>query len=131
MSPWFSASCATAIVHRNHFFHLYQKDKSSDSKVKFRQASNHCKRVLEAAKLAYATKTKESITSQKLGSRDFWQSAIIVLNKGKSAIPPPFNGSRCCLLHLIKQNCLLKTFLRTLILMNQVSLYLFSLLELI
>ena len=38
---------------------------------------------------------------------------------------------RCCLLHLIKQNCLLKTFLRTLILMTQVSLYLFSLLELV
>ena len=38
----------------------------------FRQASNHCKRVLEAAKLAYATKAKESITSQKLGSWDFW-----------------------------------------------------------
>ena len=34
------------------------------------------------------------------------------------------------LLLLIKQNCLLKTFLRTLILMNQVSLNLFSLLEL-
>ena len=57
-SPWFSAACAAAIVHRNHFFRLYQKDKSSDSKVKFRQASNHCKRVLEAAKLANANKTK-------------------------------------------------------------------------
>ena len=34
-SPWFSAACANAIVHRNHFFCLYQKDKSSDSKVKF------------------------------------------------------------------------------------------------
>ena len=69
-SPWFSAACAAAIVHRNHFFRLHQQNKSSESKVKFRQASNHCKRVLEAAKLAYATKTKESITSQKLGSRD-------------------------------------------------------------
>ena len=38
---------------------------------------------------------------------------------------------RCCLLHLIKQNCLLLTFVRTVILMTQVSLYLFSLLELI
>ena len=37
---------------------------------------------------------------------------------------------RCCLLHLIKQHCLLKTFLRTLILMTQVSLNLVSLLEL-
>ena len=71
---------------------MYQQNKSSESEVKFRQASNHCKRVLEAAKLAYATKTKESITSQKLGSRDFWQIANSVLSKGRSAIPPLFNG---------------------------------------
>ena len=56
-SPWFSAACTAATVHRNHFFHLYQNDKS-DSKVKYRQASNCCKRVLEAAKLAYANKTR-------------------------------------------------------------------------
>ena len=84
-------ACAAAIVHRNHFFRLYQQNKSTESKVKFRQASNRCKRVLEAAKLAYATKTKESITSQKLGSRDFWRIANSVFNKGKSAIPPLFN----------------------------------------
>ena len=71
-SPWFSAACAAAIVHRNHFFHLYQKDKSSESKVKFRQASNHCKRVLEAVKLAYATKTKEFITSLEI-----WLSRLL------------------------------------------------------
>ena len=103
-SPWFSAACAAAIVHRNHFFCLYQREKSSDSKVMFRQSSNRCKRVLEVAKLAYANKTKQSITSQELCSRDFWQMAISVLNKGKSAI------IRCCLLHLINQNCLLKNF---------------------
>ena len=90
-SPWFSAACAAVIVHRNHFFRLYQQNKSSESKAKFRQASNSCKRVLEAAKVAHATKTKESITSQKLGSRNFWQIANSVLNKGKSAIPPLFN----------------------------------------
>ena len=72
---------------------MYQREKSSDSKVKFRQASNRCKRVLEAAKITYANKTKESITSQKLGSRDFWRIANSVLNKGKSAIPPVFNGT--------------------------------------
>ena len=70
---------------------MYQQNKSSESKAKFRQASNHCKRVLEAAKLAYATKTKESITSQKLGSRDFWRIASSVLSKSKSAIPPLFH----------------------------------------
>ena len=130
-SPWFSAAYAASIVHRNHFFCLYQKDKSSESKVKFGHACNCCKRVLEAAKLAYTNKTKESINSQKLGSQDFWRIANSVLNKGKSAIPPLFNGQMCCLLHLIKENCLPKTFLRTLILMTQVSLYLLSLLELI
>ena len=91
-SPWFSAACAAAIVHRNHFFRLYQREKSSDFKVKLRQASIRYKRVLEAAKLTYANKTKESITSQKLGSRDFWRIANSVLNKGKSAIPTLFNS---------------------------------------
>ena len=89
-SPWFSVACA-AIVQRNHF-HLYQKDKSFDSKVKFRQAGNCCKKVPGAAKLAYANKTKESITSQKPGSQDFWQIANSALSKGKFAIPPLFNG---------------------------------------
>ena len=37
-------ACVAAIVHRNHFFRLYQKDKSSDSKLKSRQASNLCKK---------------------------------------------------------------------------------------
>ena len=50
-SPWFSDACALLPVYRNHFLHLYRKDKSSDSKVKFRQATNHCNRILEAAKL--------------------------------------------------------------------------------
>ena len=67
--------------------------KSSKSKVKFRQASNRCKRVLETAKLAYATKTKyATITSHKLGSQDFWWIANGVFNKGKSAITPLFTG---------------------------------------
>ena len=48
---------------------------------------------LETAKLAYAKKkTKEFITSQKLGSLVIWQITNSVLNKGKSAIPPLFNG---------------------------------------
>ena len=70
---------------------MYQQNKSSKSKVKLRQANNCCKRVLEAAKLAYANKTKEYITSQKLDARDFWRTGNSVLNKGKSAIPPLFN----------------------------------------
>ena len=71
---------------------MYQREKSSDSKVKFRQASNRYKRLLQAAKLAYTNKTKEFITSQKLGPRDFRRITNSVLNKGESAIPPLFHG---------------------------------------
>ena len=53
------------------FFCSHSSWKSSESKVKFRQAINICKRVLEAAELAYANKTKASIFSQKLGSVKF------------------------------------------------------------
>ena len=53
-SPWFSTTSDVVIAHINHFFRVYQQYNSSGSKVKFRQARNHCKRVFEATKLAYA-----------------------------------------------------------------------------
>ena len=74
---------------------------------------------------------KQSTTSQKTESWDFRRIAKSVLNKGKSVTLLYSAARRCCLLHLIKQNRLLKTFLWTVILMNHVSLYLPSLLELI
>ena len=89
--PWFSDACAAAIAHRSHFFHLYQQNKSSTSKVKFNQASNRCKSVLESTKLA--CEIKESITSQKLRPHDFWRIANSALNKDKYAIPFLVNGS--------------------------------------
>ena len=57
-SPLFSAACAVAIVNRNHFFRSYQKDKSSDSKIKFRQASNCCKGFLKLSNLHVITKKR-------------------------------------------------------------------------
>ena len=99
-SPWFSAACAAAIVHRNHFFWLYQQNKSSESKLKFRQPSNRWKRFLEAAKLAYANKTKESISSQ----------FHTVLNKGKSAIPSQFISSELLSSASDKANLFAKNF---------------------
>ena len=129
-SPWFSAACAAVIPYRNHFFRLYQQNKSSESNVKFRQASNRCKRFLEAAKLAYDNKTKESITCLKLDSRDFWQITNRVLNKSESAISPLLNDPEALSSTSDQAKLFAKTFLRTLILMTQVSLYLLSLLEL-
>ena len=130
-SPWFSAACAAAIVHRNHFFRLYQQNKSSESKAKFRQASNSCKRVLEAAKLAYATKKKRPSLSRNLALGTFGELLIVFSTKVNLLYLLYSTDQRCCLLHLIKQNYLLKTFPRTQILMTLVSLYLFSLRELI
>ena len=90
-SLWFSAAFAATITHRNRFFCLYQQNKFSATKLKFRQASSRCKKILEGAKLAYANKTKEAITSQKRGSHDFWQIVNSVFNKVKSVIPSLFN----------------------------------------
>ena len=90
--PSFSVAGTAAIVHKNHFFHLYRQNKSSESKPNFRQASNHCKSVLEATNLPYANKTKESISSQKSGSYEFCRITNNVPNNGKSATPPLFDG---------------------------------------
>ena len=132
-SPWFSAACAAAIFHRNHFFRLHQQNRSSKSKLKFRQAINLCKRILEAAKLAYATKTRESITSQKPGSRNFWRIANSVLKKDKSAIPPIFNDPQVFSSASDKAKLFAENFSKNsyLDILTWVSLYLFSVLKLI
>ena len=119
-SPWFLAVCATTIFDRNHFFLLVPTEKSPESKVKFRLASHCYEDVLGVAKLEHATKTKESITSQKFGSWNFRRFANSVLNKGKSAIVPLFNGP----VMLSSASDEAKLF-------AEVSLYLCSLLELI
>ena len=106
------------------FFQLQQGNKSSESKIKFRQPSNHCKRVQEAANLhTYAYKTKESITSQKPGCRDFWWIACSVLNKGKSALPPLFNGPEVLSSASDKSKLFTKNFSENSYLDDSVSLY--------
>ena len=132
LSPWFSAACgAAALVHRNHFFCLYQREKSSDCKVQFRQASNQSKSVLETAKLAYAKKTKSPLVSRNLALVTSGELLIVFWTKVNLLYVLYSKAQRCSLLHLIKQNCLLKISLWTLILMTPVSLYLFALLEVI
>ena len=49
-----------------------------------RQTNNGC--ILEAKK------EKESITSQKLGSLNFWEIGNCVFSKSKSTIQPLFDG---------------------------------------
>ena len=115
----FSSLC---IVHRH--LHLYQQNKSCGSKVKFRWASNCCKLVFETAKLALI-KQKSPSLPKKLGSWDFQQIANSVLSNSKSAKPPQFNRPEFLSSAFDKAKLFAKTFLRTLILMTQISLYLF------
>ena len=60
-----------------------------------------------------------------------WRIPYIVLNKGKSAIPPQINGPEVLSLAPNKAKLFAKIFQITLILKTRESLYLFSLLELI
>ena len=90
-STWFSAACAAAIVHKSYFFRLYQQNKSLESNVKLKQASNRYKRVLEAAKFDMLLKQKSIYFPGTLLSRLLVNSHS-VLDKGKFAIPPLFNG---------------------------------------
>ena len=111
---------------------MYEQNKFPESKVKFRQASNSCKWFLEIAKLAHANKTKESTSlPRNLALKTFGKLLIAFWTKVYLLYLLYQTIQQCCLLHLIKQNCFLKTFLRTLILMTQISFYLFSLRKLI
>ena len=89
-TSWFSLSCTAAIEHRNKFFHLFKRNKLVGWKASFRQANNHCKRVIESAKNCYTEKT-ESFVSQRIDSHDFWCTGNSVLNREKVAIPALFN----------------------------------------
>ena len=75
-------------------------------------------------------KKQESITSENLDSGDFWQIVNGILNKGKSAIPSLFKDPELSSASN-KAKLFAESFLHTLILMTQISLYLFSRLEII
>ena len=80
-SPWFSAACTTPIVPRNHVFCLYQQNKTSEYKVKFVKGSDCCKRVLEAAKLAYANMTKSLSLLRKVAPKTYSELLIVFSTK--------------------------------------------------
>ena len=112
---WVQVATDAYINHRNHnprnqFFHLHQKDKYSESKVKFRQASNCCKRVLEAAKLAYANKKRSPLLPRNLALRIFGKLPIVFSTKENLLYLLYSTAQRCCLLHLISKIVCWKLF---------------------
>ena len=64
--PWFSVSFAGAIAQRNLFIHLYQQNKSSVSKLKFKHASNRCKKFLKLPNLLMLIKQKRLLLPKNL-----------------------------------------------------------------
>ena len=122
-SSWISAACAAAMIHRNHFFHLYLQSKSTEYTGNFRKHCSRCERVLEAGKLAYANKEKSPSFPRNLALGNFCKLQLVFSTK-IYLLHLIYSIARWgCLLHLIKQNCFLKTFLRTLTLKTQ---YLFT-----
>ena len=85
-TPFSSVSCTVAIAHRNHFFRLSQKNKSSASKVKFRQPSN----------------TKEKCLSFILNlTHMIFGELLIVFSRNVNLLYRIYLMLlRCCLLHL-------------------------------
>ena len=114
LSPWLSAACAAAIVHRNHFFRLHQQNKSSESKVKLRLVIV-AKGSLKLPNLHIQLKQKSPSLPRNLALGIFGELLIVFSTKVNLLYFHYSTVWRCCFLHLIKQNCLLKTFLRTLI----------------
>ena len=90
-TPWFKP-CATAIAHRNHYFHQYHRNATPENKKLFSDSRNHCKKVLKGASSNYAEPTRRSVASQPIGSCDFWRICNSILNRGKYTIPLLFNG---------------------------------------
>ena len=80
-SPWFSAACAAAIVHKNPFIRLYSQNKSSGSKVNFRQASNRCKKILELSNLHMLITQKNPSLSRNSALGSFEKLRIVLLTK--------------------------------------------------
>ena len=71
---WFTPECSAAIAHRNHYFHGYQRSKTTSNLGLFRQARASCKRVPLASKANYASHICHLVSSQRLGTKDFSKS---------------------------------------------------------
>ena len=80
-SPWFTGAYAAAIVHRNHFFHFYQQNKSSESKGKFREASNVAKVFLKLPNLHMLIKQNSLSLPRDLALGTFGELLIVFSTK--------------------------------------------------
>ena len=120
-SPWFWAACAAVIARGNHFYLKWSLDRLVIIVNGFLKLPN----------LLMLIKQKSLLLLRNLALGTFGELLIVFLTKVNLLYLLYLTALKYCLLLLIKQNCFLKTFLRTLILMTQVSFHLLSLLVLI
>lgn len=97
------------------YLHVFQLFLLSESKSKLPQASDCCKERLESVKFGYHDKTRQSITSQKLASHEFWWTPnSFTQEKIDMSFFIYLIVLRSCLLSLTRKTSLLKSFLRNL-----------------
>ena len=108
--------------------HQYHWNATPENKKLFCDSHNHCKKVLKDAMYNYAEATRHSVVSQLIGSRDFFRICNSILNRGKSTIPPLFNGPEVLTSLLTKRTPLLGIFHAIPTLMMVPTAYRFSIL---
>ena len=121
----------SSFIEITFFICTNRTNKSSKSETKFRQLEIVAKEFLKLPNLHRLIRQKSLSLSRNLALRTFSKLLIVFSTKVNLLYLLYSTTWRCCILHLIKQSCLLKTFLWTLILLTQVSFYPFSLLKII
>ena len=120
-SPWFSAACAAAIVHRNHFFVCTNKINLLNLQSNSDRLAIIAKGFLKLPNLHMLLNQKSPSLPINLALGTFGRWLILFSTKVTEVLSSASD----------KAKYLLKTFPITLILMTLVSLYLFTLPELI
>ena len=92
------------------FFHLYKKDKSSDSKVKFRRLVIIAKEFLKLPNLHMLIKQKGPLLPRNLALVTSGELLIVFSTKVNLLYLLYSTAQRCCLLHLIKQKLYAENF---------------------
>ena len=113
---WFLADCVATIAYRYILFHLYQQNKGKGKRGSSYRLAIVAKDFLKLTNLLLSIKQNNFSLCRNFGCWGFWQIW--------SNIPLPFYGPQVLSPASNKAKVLLKYFLRFLIMMIQVSLYL-------
>ena len=108
-SPWFSAACAAAIVHRNITFFICTKEKNLLIQSSDRLVIN-AKGFLKLPNLHMLIKQKSPLLPRNLALVTSGELLIVFSTKVNLLYLLYSTGRRCCLLHLIKHKLFAENF---------------------